>query len=117
LGHLATRLETVFHGMSPFKKGVLALALAAFVVEVVFRVLAPKSKAYARWTEGLEAVGSFWTAILLSVVYFVTVALANLGFRLSGRDPLDRSLRSEATFWRLHEANPLGPMKAARHQF
>jgi hypothetical protein len=113
----ATRLETAIRAMSPSKKAVLSLALLAMFVAIAFRVFAPKSKAYKRWTHGLEAVGDFWTMILLSVVYFVTVALANLGFRLSGRDPLDRSLRAEASFWRLHEPNPLGPEKAARHQF
>jgi hypothetical protein len=37
--------------------------------------------------------------------------------RLFGKDPLDRSLRPEPSFWRPHEPNPLGPSAAARHQF
>ena len=34
-----------------------------------------------------------------------------------GHDPLDRRLAPEPTFWRAHEPNPLGPERAARHQF
>ena len=37
--------------------------------------------------------------------------------RLLGKDPLDRRLKPEPTFWRRHEPNPLGPEAAARHQF
>ena len=37
--------------------------------------------------------------------------------RLFGKDPLDRSLAPEPSFWRAHEPNPLGPERAARHQF
>jgi hypothetical protein len=37
--------------------------------------------------------------------------------RLMGRDPLDRKLDREPSWWRRHEPNPLGPQAAARHQF
>jgi len=37
--------------------------------------------------------------------------------RLFGKDPLDRKLKAEPTFWREHEPNPLGPAAAVRHQF
>jgi hypothetical protein len=111
------RLRAFVGGLSPFKRVVLALALSAFLVEVTLRLVAPRSRTYARWKAGMEAVGGFWTAILLSIVYFVSVAGLNLFSRLSGKDPLDRSLRPELTFWRAHEPNPLGPESAAKHQF
>ena len=37
--------------------------------------------------------------------------------RLFGKDPLDRTLAAEPTYWRPHDPNPLGPAAAVRHQF
>jgi hypothetical protein len=37
--------------------------------------------------------------------------------RLRGTDLLDREIGAEPSFWRRHEANPLGPQTAVRHQF
>jgi len=88
-----------------------------FLIELAFRRLAPKSQAYVRWTKGIETVGKFWTAIILSIVYFLSVSLVSLFMKLFGKDPLDRSLKAEPSFWRAHEPNPLGPRAAARHQF
>lgn len=98
-------------------KILLGFATTVLVVELAFRYLAPRSAAYRRWQKGVEAVGVVWTAVILSIVYFTTVAMAGIGMRLLGKDPLDRSLRPEPTFWRPHEPNPLGPAAAARHQF
>ena len=96
---------------------VLTLATAVVLVELGFRRLAPKSRAYARWTGFFQGIGSVWTAVLLSVVYVVSDGPIGLMLRLRGKDPLDRSLAAEPSFWRLHEPNPLGPERAARHQF
>ena len=96
---------------------VLSVACLILLTELAFRGLAPKSIAYARWTSFFKAVGSVWTAVILSVVYLLSVGPIGLGMRLLGKDPLDRSLEHEPTFWRPHEANPLGPEAAARHQF
>jgi hypothetical protein len=95
----------------------LVFATAVVGVELGLRYLARKSLAYQRWTRGFEAIGAVWTGVLLAVVYFVTVSLISLAMRLFGKDPLDRSLRPEPSFWRTHEPNPLGPDAAARHQF
>jgi len=86
-------------------------------IEVCFRRFAPRSPAYKAWTRFFEAVGSVWTAVLLAGVYFVSVSLVAVGMRLFGKDPLDRALLPEPSFWRRHEPNPLGPAAAARHQF
>lgn len=86
-------------------------------VELLLRRFAPRSRAYAAWTHFFESLGSVWTAVILAIVYFVSVSLVALGMRLFGKDPLDRSLRAEPSFWRPHEPNPLGPRAAARHQF
>jgi hypothetical protein len=96
---------------------ILSLACAILVIEIAFRRLAPASRAYARWTALFQAVGAVWTAVILSVVYVFSVGPIGLVMRLLGKDPLDRKLGAEATFWRRHEPNPLGPQAAVRHQF
>jgi hypothetical protein len=95
----------------------LSLATVVVVVELAFRRFAPRSHAYARWTRFFQGIGSVWTAVILSVVYLLSVGPIGLGMRLLGKDPLDRSLAAEPSFWRLHEPNPLGPERAAHHQF
>jgi len=96
---------------------ILAFATTVVLVEVTFRRFAPKSTAYARWTRFFQALGTVWTAVILSIVYVFSVGPIGLGMRLFGKDPLDRALSPEPSFWRAHEPNPLGPERAARHQF
>jgi hypothetical protein len=95
----------------------LALAGVVVLVELALRRFAPKTRVYAGWKAGFEAIGSAWTAVLLGVVYVFSVGPIGLVMRLVGSDPLDRRLAPEASFWRAHEPNPLGPERAARHQF
>jgi hypothetical protein len=101
----------------PLRWKVLAFASVVVLVELAFRYLAPKSRAYAAWTRFFQGIGVVWTAILLAIVYVVSVGPVGLALRLLGRDPLDRRLQPEPTYWRSHEPNPLGPERAARHQF
>lgn len=86
-------------------------------IELVFRRLAPKSLAYKRWTAFFEGIGSIWTAVLLGGIYLLSVGPISLFTRAFGKDPLDRSLAPEPSFWRIHEPNPLGIEASARHQF
>lgn len=95
----------------------LSLATAVVLVELGFRRFAPKSQAYVRWTKFFEGLGSVWTAVLMSIIYTLSVGPIGLVMRLAGKDPLDRSLAAEPSYWRAHEPNPLGPERAARHQF
>ena len=103
--------------MSLLKKGILSFAFTVFAVELAFRRFAPKSSAYKSWTRFFEGIGKVWTAVILSVVYVFSVGPVSLVMRLMKRDPLDRTLAREPTFWRAHEPNPLGPAAAVRHQF
>ncbi len=111
------RISAHIAALPPLKKAILGAAVLAFLVELTLRYLAPRSRAYARWSKGMAAVGAFWTAAILSIVYFLSVALISGVMRLLRKDPLDRSLEPESTFWRPHDPNPLGPEGAARHQF
>jgi Saxitoxin biosynthesis operon protein SxtJ len=103
--------------LSTLKKSVLAFACTVFLVELAFRRFGRGSKAYVAWTRFFEGIGKVWTAVILSVVYLLSVGPIGLVMRLRGRDLLDRTLAPEASFWRAHEPNPLGPKAAARHQF
>ncbi len=103
--------------MSTLKKSVLAFACAVFLIELAFRRFARGSKAYVAWTRFFEGIGKVWTAVILSLVYLLSVGPVGLVMRLLRRDLLDRKLSAEPTFWRTHEPNPLGPAASARHQF
>ncbi len=96
---------------------ILAFATTVVLVELAFRRFAPSSQAYARWTRFFQGLGSVWTAVILSFVYLLSVGPVGLGMRLFGKDPLDRAIGTEPSFWRAHEPNPLGAERAARHQF
>jgi hypothetical protein len=96
---------------------IVALAAVTVLVEIAARRWAPKSRAYAAWTRFFAAVGSVWTAVLLALIYFVSVGPTGLVMRFARRDSLDRTLRAEPSFWRAHAPNPLGAAAASRHQF
>ena len=114
---LLSRFGHKVAGLPTHTKVLLAFATCILLVELAFRRFAPRSKAYARWTRGVEAVGAVWTAVLLSVVYIASVGPVSLFMRLAGRDLLDRTADRDLTFWKSHDPNPLGPLAAARHQF
>lgn len=114
---LMSRLAAWLARLPTHTKALLAFATCVLLVELAFRNFAPRSKAYSKWTKGIEAVGAAWTAVLLSIVYLLSVGPVSLFMKLAGKDLLDRSAGSDATSWKPHEANPLGPLAAARHQF
>jgi hypothetical protein len=101
----------------PFRWKMVALASIVVLVELALRRFAPASRAYRDWTRFFRGVGSVWTAVLLAVVYLLSVGPVGLFMRLFGSDPLDRRLEPAPSYWRSHEPNPLGPLRAARHQF
>jgi branched-subunit amino acid ABC-type transport system permease component len=117
LSELIGRIGTRIAHLPTHTKVLLTFAISVLLIELAFRRFGPRSKAYARWTRGVEAVGVVWTAVLLSIVYIVSVGPVSLFMRLAGRDLLDRSRGSAPTFWKPHDPNPLGPLAAARHQF
>jgi hypothetical protein len=104
-------------GGLPWRIKLLAFASLVVLVELAFRRFAPKSTAYKRWTALFQGIGAIWTGVLLAVIYLFSVGIVSLFMRFGARDPLDRGLAAEPSFWRAHEPNPLGPLAAARHQF
>ena len=113
VGKFAARLAA----LPPHTRFLLALATTVFVIELVLRRFARESAFYRRWTHVFVTIGHFWTAIILGIIYFLTVSVISLLMKLFAPDLLDRGLAAEPTFWRPHEPNPLGPEAAARHQF
>jgi hypothetical protein len=101
----------------PLRWKIVGFAATVVAIELAFRRLAPSSRAYAHWTRFFQGLGTVWTAVILAIVYLFSVGPVGVGMRLLGRDPLDRRLSPEPSFWRAHEPNPLGPDRAARHQF
>ncbi len=106
-----------FAALPTYKQVLLAVATTMFVVELILRRFARGTPLYEKWTAFFEGIGAFWSAIILSLVYFVSVAGIWVFVKLLGKDLLDRRLDEEPSFWRVHEPNPLGPMAASRHQF
>ena len=111
------RMAHWFDALPKYKQVLLAVATTMFVVELILRRFARGTPVYRKWTAFFESIGAFWSAIILSIVYFVSVALIWALMKLMGKDLLDRKLDEEPSFWRTHEPNPLGPLAAARHQF
>lgn len=101
----------------PLRWKILTFAATVVLVELGFRRLAPRSRAYAGWTAFFQGLGKVWTAVILAIVYVFSVGPVGIVMRLSRHDPLDRRLAPEPSFWRAHEPNPLGAERAARHQF
>jgi hypothetical protein len=117
VGDILTGVGAWLAARATHTKVLLGLATSVLVVELTLRSFARRSRAYALWTRGVEAVGVVWTALILSIVYLLSVGPVSVFMRLFADDPLDRRLAPEASFWRPHEPNPLGPERAARHQF
>jgi membrane-associated protease RseP (regulator of RpoE activity) len=101
----------------PWQRKLLVLASLVVLIELALRHLARGSRVYRLWTAFFESIGKVWTAVILALVYLLSVGPIGLIMRLAGKDPLDRSLASRPSFWHAHEPNPLGPERAARHQF
>ena len=92
------RVPHWFAALPVHKQVLLALAFSVFFAELAFRRFAPKSALYRRWAAAFQAVGHFWTAVILSIVYFGTVSLISAFQKAFGKDPLDRALAPEPSF-------------------
>ena len=113
---LLSSLPARFSALS-FRGKLFGFACLVVAIELVLRRFARKTRLYAAWTHGFEAIGAVWTSVLLAIVYFLSVSLVGLGMKIFAKDPLDRGLGAEPSFWRAHEPNPLGAKAAVRHQF
>lgn len=73
-------------------------------------------KIYEYWMAFGQAIGRVMTPFWLLVVYLLAIGPTHLVTVLLRKDPLDRSLAFEKSFWRQRE--PLAhTLEEARHQF
>jgi hypothetical protein len=103
-------------GRRPVPRVLLVVATSMMLVELSLRPF-PESRVYTGWTRFVQAIGAVWAAVILSIVYAVAVGPVGLVMKLLRKDPLDRRIGPEPSFWQSHQPNPLGPDAAARHQF
>ena len=54
---------------------------------------------HAYWMRGAEGLGWFNTRVLLGLVYFFVMTPIGIVMRLMGRDPLDRGLKDQPSYW------------------
>lgn len=106
-----------FNARAVHTRIILLLVVTVLSVELICRRWAPQSTFYRRWTASVEAVGKVWTAVILSLIYALSVGPISLALRLLRKDPLERADIHAASFWRPHDPGPLDPLSAARHQF
>ena len=101
----------------PWQFKLLALFVLVVGTEMVLKRFAPESAFYRSWQRTFERIGTVWTAVILSIIYFISVAGVSLFMKLLGRDLLNTGLDAQPSFWQERETTPLSPQAAARHQF
>ena len=74
------------------------------------------SKIFKYWKALGLVIGLVMTPVHMFLVYVLVFGPANIGTRLLRKDPLDRSLRDEPTFWRKKES-PEATLEGHRHTF
>lgn len=84
----------------------LYLAVLLFVVGItvfVWSLLSPNTlpPVYRAWMRFGQSIGAVVSSVLLALTYFVVATPVGLLMRMSGNDPLDRSLSgSLPTYWK-----------------
>lgn len=101
----------------PWQLKLLALFVLVVGTEMLLKRFAPDSAFYRSWQRAFERIGVVWTAVILSIIYFISVAGVALFMKLLGRDLLNTGLAAQPSFWQDRETTPLSPRAAARHQF
>ena len=68
------------------------------------------------WMALGHQIGAVMTPVHMFLVYVLVFGPASLIARALGRDPLDRALRQEPSFWRKKETHP-ATLENLRHTF
>ena len=71
----------------------------------VWSLISPRTlpPVYRGWMKFGQAIGNVVSTILLSALYFVVFFIVGRLMRLTGTDPLDRTIaRGPGTYWRKH---------------
>lgn len=68
------------------------------------------------WKKFAHVLGIVNTRILLTITYFIVVAVAAIIARVTGRDLLDRRMTPRDTYWRERDQAPVD-LESCRRQF
>jgi hypothetical protein len=68
------------------------------------------------WKKFAHVLGIIQTRILLTISYFVILAIASIGSRLAGKDLLERRMHAKPTYYHPHEP-VAATLEACRRQF
>jgi hypothetical protein len=74
------------------------------------------SKVLGYWMALGHLIGAVMTPVHLFIVYVLVFGPANLVVRVLGKDPLERRIRTEPTFWRKKDAHE-PTLENLRHTF
>ena len=69
------------------------------------------------WMRVAEVLGAFWTRVFLGLAYFGVFTPAGLIMRLVGKDPLDRAMGSEESYWKKRPPEPEPSVDRYARQF
>ena len=83
------------HRLLPIVLGGLAIILTGLAV-VAPSLLGPVHRV---WMQVAHALGWFNTRVLLGLVYFFVMTPIGIVMRLMGRDPLDRGVKDQPSYW------------------
>jgi hypothetical protein len=69
------------------------------------------------WMAVAEVLGAFWARVILGLAYYGVLTPVGFIMRLAGRDPLDRRLRSDESYWKKRPAEPPPSRERYARQF
>ena len=98
-------LGTVFSGLGG------ALVLGGLLVP---RWLGPVERG---WMAVAELLGAFWARVILGLAYFGIFTPAGFIMRLVGKDPLDRAMGSDKSYWKKRPPEPEPSVERYARQF
>ena len=71
---------------------------------------------WAGWKKFAHVLGIINTKILLTLTYFIIIAVVAIIMKLFRKDPLDRRMKPSASYW--HQREPLDvTLETCRRQF
>lgn len=73
-------------------------------------------KIFRYWMAVGHVIGIVMTPVHMFLVYVLVFGPANVGARILRKDPLDRSMKNEPTFWR-HKEQVDARVESLRHTF
>ena len=74
------------------------------------------SKIMGYWSALGRIIGAFMTPIHMFIIYVLVFGPSKMILSMTGKDPMDRKLKPEPTFWRKKESHGAS-LDSLRHTF